>query len=594
MAGRSNDPILVLAEGRDRYLGEILKAEGFNEFRLEVPAWLREHTIEADVVILGEAALDAGQASVLRSYVKAGGNLIAIRPCEALHDVFGIAGAGSEDCRGRLTVGENPFAGSGFACCPLLLHAASACYETLGASTVAELQSSGGDARLPAVVWHEYGEGRSAAFSYNLAENIMLTRQGNPALAGRETDGINGIRAMDLFTGGWVDPEALHVNAADEQMRLLSRLIGRMSAAKKPLPRLWYFPEARMSHVVLTNDSEYSSGEEIGEELSLVREKGATMTVYLLDTSRVTKEQTDAWVKAGHEVAAHPGLLDHSAHNAYANNPAWEQALETVRGKVEEVERLYGHGTNTCANHWFVWCGTDEAGSPDFSAMARIYEACGIGMDCNYAVYDNGAGEGPFLGGTKRPGNFTGSGLPMRMADASGGVLDVYQLVNNAYDQQYEENADPDGFLRCFRTLLDRSLEGAAYSWVHVKAHRSMWGFSSQAVLKMLDYARAKGIPATTAEQCLSFMRMKDGARICDIEWDGGRLSFTLDSATDAGMGLTLLLPASYGGGALGQVSLDGIASQADVRTVMGEHYAFLTVRGGRRSRIEAAYAGMA
>ena len=57
--------------------------------------------------------------------------------------------------------------------------------------------------------------GSAAAFSYDLARSVVYTRQGNPAWAGEDRDGIGPIRADDLFFGckagdpqpDWVDLE---------------------------------------------------------------------------------------------------------------------------------------------------------------------------------------------------------------------------------------------------------------------------------------------------------------------------------------------------------------------------------------------------
>ena len=65
-----------------------------------------------------------------------------------------------------------------------------------------------------------YGKGRTAAFLYNLPGNIVYTRQGNPEFAGIEKDSIPGLRAMDMFTDGWVDTSNNVINQADEQMIL--------------------------------------------------------------------------------------------------------------------------------------------------------------------------------------------------------------------------------------------------------------------------------------------------------------------------------------------------------------------------------------
>ena len=79
------------------------------------------------------------------------------------------------------------------------------------------------------------------AFLYNLPQSIVYTRQGNYRNAGQEMDGITGIRAMDLFTNGWVDTTKNMLNQADEQMRLLSHGIEKMNSYIKAIATILVF-----------------------------------------------------------------------------------------------------------------------------------------------------------------------------------------------------------------------------------------------------------------------------------------------------------------------------------------------------------------
>ena len=73
--------------------------------------------------------------------------------------------------------------------------------------------------------------GQAAAFTYDLAQSVVYTRQGNPAWSGQERDGIAPIRSDDLFFGGdrsrtgWICNKVA-IPQADEQQRLLANLIG--------------------------------------------------------------------------------------------------------------------------------------------------------------------------------------------------------------------------------------------------------------------------------------------------------------------------------------------------------------------------------
>ena len=74
-----------------RYYGEILRAEGLNEYRGTdianvTPAVLSSY----HVVILGEMTLTAAQATMLSDWVTAGGKLVAMRPDSQLAGLLGL------------------------------------------------------------------------------------------------------------------------------------------------------------------------------------------------------------------------------------------------------------------------------------------------------------------------------------------------------------------------------------------------------------------------------------------------------------------------------------------------------------------------
>ena len=77
-------------------------------------------------------------------------------------------------------------------------------YTLTGATAVATLYSNAidrddGPGRHAAHRRHDGGQ--AAAFTYDLARSVVYTRQGNPAWAGQERDGLAPIRSDDLFFG---------------------------------------------------------------------------------------------------------------------------------------------------------------------------------------------------------------------------------------------------------------------------------------------------------------------------------------------------------------------------------------------------------
>ena len=133
-------------------------------------------------------------------------------------------------------------------------------YTLSGANSLATLYNSATTATsYPAIASYNRGSGQVVIFTFDLARSIILMRQGNPAWAGQEGDGTNGIRASDMFVGrsgqpNWIDTSKLLIPQADEQMHVLSHAIEQLNASKRPLPRVWYFPDLIKGALIMTGD----------------------------------------------------------------------------------------------------------------------------------------------------------------------------------------------------------------------------------------------------------------------------------------------------------------------------------------------------
>jgi hypothetical protein len=237
-------PILILYSPSDfgNYTAEILKTEGFNEFQgdsITNPVITRNFLSKFDLVILAEAILTSDQSKLLALYVEKGGNLIAFRPDKKICDVFGISNTENITSEGYIVVDTCTEIGRGIVRESMQFHGIADLYRLNGAVKIADFCLEDTAANFsPALVLNNYVQGHAIAFLYNLPKSIILTRQGNYRHAEQEMDGINGLRGMDLFTGGWVDTSKNRINQADEQMRLLSHCIEYLSNFSKPLPRL--------------------------------------------------------------------------------------------------------------------------------------------------------------------------------------------------------------------------------------------------------------------------------------------------------------------------------------------------------------------
>lgn len=585
-------PILLLATSSEygTYTGEILKTEGFNEFQLDSlsgPKISLPYLNRFDVVILAETSVTKRQKEMFASYVKAGGNFIAFKPDKELSEIFRIIDAKGTIEEGYIAIDITTEQGEGLITETMQFHGVADKYTLGGGKTIATLfTNSTSTTNLPAVVANNYGRGHAVAFMYNLPKSVVYTRQGNPAFAGIEKDGINGLRGMDLFTDGWLNSSKSTLNQADEQMRLLSRCIEKMSSYTKPLPRFWYFPDTLKCLVTLTNDGEFKGEADFEPQFHDVDSMGAKMTIYILEVNKVSKNWVDKWTAKGHEIAGHPDDTHEAA------KPTWNSMKNALNIKKNEIDDSYGLPVRTNVNHWFVWCGNDANGKQNFGAEAQMEANHGIEMDVNYAHYDMNSNRGHFLGelGTNQ-GNFTGSGLVMKYADVNGSTINVYQHLNNVYDQQYNEIKDPEGFYNCFKGLVDRSLFNEVYSYISIKAHNDEYYFSKEPLLKMLAYANENGIPVWTTVKLLDFIKMKDEASFNNINWTNNQLLFKISSSLKHSNGLTFIIPTSYWNKKMKAVYKDGTRQSFIIRSVKGCDYAFVTVEPGYVYDIKVDYA---
>ena len=101
-------PVLVVTDPADQfgqYYGEILRAEGLNEFAIANVGTLDAQTLAAyQVVVLAETDLTGAQVSALTAWVNGGGNLIAMRPDASLAGLLGLGSDVGDLANGYLQV----------------------------------------------------------------------------------------------------------------------------------------------------------------------------------------------------------------------------------------------------------------------------------------------------------------------------------------------------------------------------------------------------------------------------------------------------------------------------------------------------------
>jgi hypothetical protein len=550
------NPILVVLNTSrgsfSEYTAEILKAEGFNEFQMaDINALNPTFLSSFDTVILTTMTLSSPQATMMQDYVSAGGNLIAFKPASALSSYFGLTSAGTTTSEGYMKVDDTTDIGKGIVSETIQLHEVADNYNLNGASVIATLYSTANaPTPYPAVATFSVGYGKTVFFAYDLPKSIALLRQGNPANANQDIDGVGGIMPPDLFVN-WLDLAKVAIPQADEQMRLLSNAIMRINYYKKPLPRLWYFPDFEKTMLIWTGDQDWGSTDTITLELEEIEARGAKMSLYL--TNWESQANVQNWLSRGHEVGWH--LVTSSDYTSMSND------YTTYFNQFYDVYGYYP--VPTIRHHSVKWFGWVDP--------AKIEQANGIQMDFNYYHI------GLYVG--THNGWMSGSGLPMRFVDQNGTIYDVYQVMTELGDEMQvgRQGYTPAQSVAIADALFDKS-ENGYYSAFAANFHPVTWNGDKRLWgIGLLDLANARGIPIWSGIQYLDFTTARERATFENIAYSSGQLSFTLNLPVEA-KNLPVMIPYYHEGRPLETITLDTITKSFVTDTIKGIKYAVVVL----------------
>ncbi len=568
-------PVLVLADPGDafgRYDAEILRAEGLNAFAVDDAGGAIDAATLAGhrVVVLAQRALGDADVAALTAWVQAGGNLIAMRPDPKLAPLLGLAGSGTGTVeQGYLDVDGSSAPGKGITDVPMQFHGVADRWIVNGARTVATLQdANGAETGSPAVTLRSVGTqgGQAAAFTYDLAASVVLTRQGNPDLEGVEGDGQpSGLRSGDLFAGGWLDFDKVRIPQADEQQRLLANLVTQMSLDALPMPRFWYLPRGEKAAVVMTGD-DHAQGGTIGQFGRFVADSPQNCSVadwecvratsYLYTGSSIQPDTAKAWRDQGFELSLHLNTENCTTYTDAQLAARVADQVGTLRANVGSflpVASMRAH----CAA-WPTWAG-----------MAKAEVAQGIRLDTDYYWW-------PAAWALTRPGMFTGSGFPMRFADTDGTIIDVYQATTQLTDE-----LDPT--FAHVRPHIEALLDGALgddgyYGAFTTNMHTDQPTHAGADAI--VAEAQERDVPVISAEQLLRWTDGRNESTFTGLSYAGGVLRFGLERA-DGANGLEAMVPAAGITGALQSLTRDGQAVAVTPRTVKGIEYAVFSAAPG-------------
>ena len=579
-------PILVITNASNNafstYYPEILRAEGLNEFATADISTVDAPTLaNYKIVLLGQTPLTAAQVAMFTTWVNGGGDLIAMHPDKQLAGLLGITDTGASTANTYLKVNNATTIGAGIVDASIQYHGSADLYTPTTATPLAALFSDSTTATSnPAVTIRSVGSngGWAGAFTFDLAQSIVLTRQGNPAWAGQHRDGQPVTRPDDQFYGpasfdpqaNWIDLTKVNIPQADEQQRLLANMIEQMTLPVMPMPRFWYFPNDAKAVVVMTGDDHNNGG--TSGRWSQYQSAGTsggmpiTATSYIFPGANNTDSTLASYVAAGFE----PGLhVDIDSGTVFGNNGSpvdWTSFAQLDAAFTSEIATFQSaypslpSGT-TLRTHGVVWS--------DYASQPQVEFNHGIRMDLNYYYW-------PQSWIQDNPGLFTGSAMPMRFATATGSMIDTFQLATQMTDesgQVYPYNVD---------TLLNGATGPSGYYGAFaVNAHTD--SAASAASDAVIASAQAHNVPVMSAQALLNFTDGRDGSSFGSLAWNSATSSLTFNISMAVGAtGLDSMVPLVAANGAnVSSITINGSPVSYTPQLIKGIYYAVFPAAAG-------------
>ena len=570
LVGGSSNPFSL-------YNSEILRAEGLNVFDSAdvsslTPALLGNYS----VLVLGQVPLTSTQVTTITNWVNTGGRLIALRPDKQLAGLLGLADTGNTLSEGYLLVNTASAPGAGIVGQSIQFHGTADLYTLNGATAVATLYSSATTATpYPAVTLRTgIGSGGSAAaFTFDLARSVVLTRQGNPAWESQARVGQGGpIRAGDMFYGpasfdpqpDWIDLNKVAIPQADEQQRLLANLILHLNRDRMPIPRFWYLPFGKRAAVVMTGD-DHGNGGTAGrfDTYNAASTPGCSVanweciraTSYVYPSTPISNTQVVNYTAQGFEVGVHinTGCASYTASslpNIFAFDLA--QFANSFPGAPAPV---------TNRTHCIAWS--------DWDTQATVSLSRGIRFDTNYYYW-------PPSWVANRPGFFTGSGMPMRFAKKDGSLIDVYQATTQLTDESGQQ------FPFTIDTLLDNALGPNGYYGVFTANMHTDSNAGDSRIWsdQIVNSAKTRGVPVVSSKQMLTWLDARNNSSFGSLSWSGNTMTFSVTAAGGSN-GLQAMIPSVASTGALTSLTLGGTPVTFVLQTIKGVEYAVFTAATG-------------
>lgn len=258
--------------------------------------------------------------------------------------------------------------------------------------------------------------GRVVTLGSDWAARAVRLRQGDPALADRDTDGNGDVQPADLL-----GPESRRTDSAEADLRLQRALDALGVEAGCPLPRTRGLPAGVEALVVLTADQDYNPDALVEPLATQLGDLGATATHLL--TNPALGRPADLHVASAAERRSAPTLSAGLRDTLLADgsglgiHPFTADPAE-ITAVAEAFAADNGFRPLTARNHHVLWSG--------YVQVPRAEAAAGVRL--NLDALPICRGEAPCAG------FLAGYGQPMRFIDDAGTALPIWQQPTTVDD----------------------------------------------------------------------------------------------------------------------------------------------------------------
>lgn len=564
-------PILVLIDSADenvfaRYVTQILKAEGVLGFEtMNLSATEPDSTVIAChdlVVVASSSPRTVGLRNLLSSYVHSGGRLFVCAPRPEFDSLLGLTDLHETISAGYLNVDPSSTYPAALGNRSLLFFGPTRLFLPSESEVVGWIQKdTNSSERYAGIGLRRVGRGKCGYATFDPGRSIVFSRQGrprSPALSSMDLDGDGVLRTADLFVET-ADYSRRTIPQADLLQKILVRLLYELVDRNPLVPRVWYFPNKAPAIALLTGDAHQTPANVVERVVRYIEQRGGRFTLIeypnTLDTTLARSLKS-----RGHTVAPHIYYQRHSnifpmrlrllLARWFSPSYFYRPRLSDVRDEIVSAQKTFlertGMNGSVTRTHFLVWWGWSET--------AQLMGQHDIHMDFSFTGLNPVTQFGvPSSHGLKSPigyGYINGSGLPMKLVDRNGELVDLYAQTTQVEDDLIgpefvtapsSDSATIARLTACNRTLIDESADTyhTALVWNFHPLHTAeRWPSLVPATwdwfTTVVDHLAERSIPMLSADEWLKFVRQRDDLEISHSAFDTSRATgnFAIQSTT--------------------------------------------------------------